>query len=114
MGSISRGNQSALDVEDTPLGRYHAAVSRAVESEWQQKIRLHGDLIVSGFLTARFTIGTDGKVRTVSFENEIEGGQVQKGFTLDSIREAAIPPMPPALRKAHAQQPLELVFRFFF
>jgi hypothetical protein len=41
-------------------------------------------------------------------------GEVQKGFTLNSIRDADIPAMPAAVRKDFAKEPLELIFNFYF
>jgi hypothetical protein len=113
-GSISRSGRSALDVEDSPLGRYQAALSRAVEQEWQRNCVRHRDYITPGFLTVRFFVEPGGKVRSVQFVGDMETGEVQKGFTLNSIRNAAIPAMPPALRKQYDQEPLELIFRFYF
>jgi hypothetical protein len=114
VGSISRTGRSALDVEDSPMGRYQAAISRAVEQEWQRNCVRHRDFITPGFLTVRFFVEPTGKVRSVQFVGDMETGEVQKGFTLNSIRNAAIPAMPPALRKEHEKEPLELIFRFYF
>jgi hypothetical protein len=114
VGSISRTGRSSLDVEDSALGRYQAAISRAVELEWQRNCVRHRDFITPGFLTVRFFVETGGKVRSVHFVGEMETGEVQKGFTLNSIRDAAIPPMPSTIRNGYAEEPLELVFRFYF
>jgi hypothetical protein len=91
-GSISRSGRSALDVEDSALGRYQAAISRAVEQEWQRNCVRHRDFITPGFLTVRFFVEPGGKVRSVQFVGEMETGEIQKGFTLNSIRDAEIPP----------------------
>lgn len=114
VGSISRTGKSALDVVDSPRGRYEAALSRAVELEFQRNCMRHRDYITPGFLTVRFFVDTNGKVRSVRFDGEMSSGEIQKGFTLNSIRNAEIPPMPPALRKEYANEPLELIFRFYF
>jgi len=113
-GSISRKGVSALDVEDSPLGRYQAAISRAVEREWQRNCVRYRDLITPGFLTVRFLVDASGKVRSVGFVEAAVGGEVQKGFTLSSIREAEIPPMPAELKKQLGDEPLELIFNFYF
>lgn len=113
-GSISRSGRSALDVADSPLGRYQAAISRAVEQEWQRNCVRHRDFITPGFITVRFFVETSGKVRSVQFVGDMETGEVQKGFTLNSIRNAEIPAMPAAVRKEYTKEPLELIFRFFF
>lgn len=113
-GSITRNGRSALDVADSPLGRYQAQISRAVELEWRRNCVRHRDFITPGFLTVRFFVEASGRVRTVQFVGEMETGEVQKGFTLNSIRDAAIPPMPPALKKDYEKEPLELIFNFYF
>jgi hypothetical protein len=114
VGSISRTGKSSLDVEDSALGRYQAVISRAVELEWQRNCVRHRDFITPGFLTVRFFVESGGKVRSVQFVGDMETGEVQKGFTLNSIRDAEIPAMPAALRREYDEEPLELIFRFYF
>jgi hypothetical protein len=113
-GSISRKGRSALDVADSPLGRYQAIISRAIEQEWQRNCARHRDFITPGFLTVRFFVEATGKVRSVQFVGEMETGEVQKGFTLNSIRNAGIPPMPPAVKSELDGETLELLFNFYF
>ena len=113
-GSISRTGRSALDVADSPLGRYQAVISRAVEQEWRRNCVRHRDFITPGFVTVRFFVETSGRVRTVQFVGKIETGEVQKGFTLNSIRNAEIPPMPRSLHKEFRNESLELIFNFYF
>jgi hypothetical protein len=114
VGSISRNGRSALDVADSPLGRYQAVISKAVEQEWQRNCVRHRDFITPGFLTVQFFVESSGKVRTVRFVGEMETGEVQKGFTLNAIRDAEIPAMPATLKKEFAKEPLELIFNFYF
>ncbi|MES2995690.1 MAG: hypothetical protein V4733_02670 [Verrucomicrobiota bacterium] len=113
-GSMSRGSQSSIDVVDTPLGRYQAVINRTVEREWQSACVRHKDFITSGLLTARFLVTVEGKVTHVEFVGDIQAGEVQKGFTLDSIRNARLPGMPREIRGDYRTQPLELVFSFYF
>ncbi len=113
-GSISRNGRSALDVVDTPMGRYHATISRAVELEWQRNCVRRRDFIVPGYITARFFIDPQGRVTSVNLLGEIEGGEIQKGFTIDSIRSAEIPPMPEELKQEMEGDSLELIFNFYF
>ncbi len=113
-GNISRNGRSALDVTDSPMGRYQAAISRAVEKEWQLNCMKRRDFIVPGYLTVRFYVQPDGRVKSVQFVGDIEGGEVQKGFTLQSIRDAPIPAMPPGVKKEMGGDALELIFNFYF
>jgi len=113
-GSISRKGKSSLNVANTPLGRYQAQLSRAVELEWQRNCVRYRDLITPGFITVRFLIDAKGKVTTLSFVEAVEVGEVQKGFTLSSIRKAEIPPMPAELARELKGEPLELTFNFYF
>lgn len=113
-GSISRVGRSALDVEDSLLGRYHAAVSRAVEKEWQRNCVRNRDYITPGQLTMRVMLEASGKVRSVGFVEELGVGNIPKGFTLNSIRDAEIPAMPGELKKQLDGEPLELIYRFNF
>lgn len=114
VGSISRTGRSALNVVDSPLGRYQAVISRAVEQEWQRNCIRHRDFITPGFLTVRFFVETSGRVRTVQFVGDMETGEVQKGFTLNAIRDAEIPEMPAGLKKEFEKDALELIFNFYF
>lgn len=113
-GSISRTGKSALAVENSAMGRYQAVLSKAVELEWQRNCVRYRDYITPGFLTVRFVVEQSGKVRSVAFVEAMQSGEVQKGFTLNAIRQATIPPMPADLKKELGTEPLELIFNFYF
>lgn len=113
-GSIARSGRSALNVEDSVLGRYHAAVSRAVEKEWQRNCVRNRDYITPGLLTMSFLLDASGKVRGVSVVEDVEVGAIPKGFTLKSIQGAEIPGMPADLKKQLDGEPLEFIYRFNF
>jgi outer membrane biosynthesis protein TonB len=113
-GSISRRGPSSLDVENNALGRYQAALSRAVEREWQRNCVRYRDFITPGFLTVRFLVEPDGRIRGLQFIEVVEASEIQKGFTLNSIRGAPIPPMPAELKRNLDGDPLELIYNFYF
>ena len=113
-GSINRQGRSALDVEDSVLGRYHAQLSRAVEREWQRNCVRNRDYITPGQIIVRFVLEANGKVRSVSFVEEFGVGNIQKGFTSESIRTAAIPPFPAEMKKQLDGEPLEVTYSFTF
>jgi hypothetical protein len=113
-GSISRTGKSALAVENSAMGRYQATLSRAVELEWQRNCVRYRDYITPGFLTVRFVVEQNGKVRSTGFVGAMQTNEIQKGFTLNAIRQAAIPAMPADLKKELGSEPLELIFNFYF
>ena len=113
-GSISRRGQSAFDVENTPMGRYQAKLSRAVENEWQKNCVRYRDHITPGMLTIRFLVDENGRISGMRFIDSVQAGEIQKGFTLKSIQNAAIPAMPQEVSDPLEGEPLELVYNFFF
>jgi hypothetical protein len=113
-GSITRQGKSALNVANTSLGRYHAALSRAIEAEWHRNCTKYSDFITPGILTMRFVIDPNGSVRSVSVVEMVDAGEVQKGFTLNSIRQAKLPAIPADLKKELDGEPLEITYNFYF
>jgi hypothetical protein len=114
VGSITRSGRSALNVEDSVLGRYHAAVSRAVEKEWQLNCVRNRDYITPGMLTMSFMLDAKGKVKEIRVVDALQVGAIPKGFTLNAINDAEIPAMPADLKKQLNGEPLELLYRFNF
>ncbi|MFK7850943.1 MAG: hypothetical protein AB8D78_08190 [Akkermansiaceae bacterium] len=113
-GSISRTGRSSLDVADSPMGRYQAKISRAVELEWQRNCARYRDFITPGYITVRFYVQADGSVKSLQSVGDTQTGEIQKGFTLNAIRKAEIPAMPSAVKKEMAGDALELIFNFYF
>lgn len=114
VGDITRSGRSALNVEDSILGRYHAAVSRAVEKEWQLNCVRNRDYITPGMLTMSFMLDAKGKVKEIRVVEDLQVGAIPKGFTLNAINDAEIPAMPADLKKQLNGEPLELLYRFSF
>lgn len=113
-GSIKRQGRSALNVANTAMGRYHSKLSRAVEAEWHRNCAKYRDFITPGILTIRFVIDPNGSVRSVNVVEMIDAGEVQKGFTLNSIRQAKIPPIPAELKAEIEDDPIEITYNFYF
>jgi hypothetical protein len=44
----------------------------------------------------------------------VNAGEVQKGFTLKSIRQAKLPTIPADLKKELDGEPLEITYNFYF
>lgn len=113
-GSIGRKGTTALDVEDSPIGRYQAKLSRAVERQWQMNCIQYRDHIVPGSLSVRFLLDEKGDVSGLRFLQILKGGEIQQGFTLKSIKQADIPAMPKDVQKELNGDPLELIYNFYF
>ncbi|GAA5482474.1 hypothetical protein [Haloferula sargassicola] len=113
-GAISRSGKPALDVNAGPLGRYHAALSRAIEKSWQRAAVRNRDFITPGVLRVQVVLDPTGKVRTVGLMDEVGTTTIQRGFTFSSIREADLPEMPEEVRRELNGEPLELLYNFIF
>ncbi|MFK7912014.1 MAG: hypothetical protein AB8F34_15640 [Akkermansiaceae bacterium] len=113
-GSISRRGKSSLNVRNSPLGRYQALVSKAVELQWRRNCEQHRDHIVPGVMSIRFYIDKKGKVSGIKFQEVIEGSYITRGFTQRAIRQAKIPRMPKSVLKELDGEPLELIYNFYF
>jgi len=115
LGSISRRSAvSSQDVAASPLGRYQAAVSKAIEREWMSNCTKYREFINPGVITIRFYIDGEGGVHKARFMDVVEGSEIQKGFTLQSVNKAKIPSMPSGVKKEQNGEPLELIYNFIF
>jgi len=113
-GSISRRGKSALNVKNSPLGRYQALVSEAVELQWRRNCEQHRDHIVPGVMSLRFYVDKNGKISGIKFQEVIEGNYIEQGFTQRAIRQAKLPRMPQSVLKELDGEPLELIYNFYF
>ncbi len=113
-GSIGNNGPVAAEVRNTPLGRYQAELSRAVEREWQRNCIRYRNHITPGILTIRFLVDDRGRVSGIDFLDVVEAGEIQKGFTMNALKEASIPIMPRELKQDLDGEPLELIYNFYF
>lgn len=113
-GSISRRGTAALDVENTELGRYHAALSRAIEKAWQKKMFDNRDVLMPGVLRLQIVLDANGRVRSVNALDEVGGSRIQRGLTIGAIREADLPEVPAGVKRELDGEPLELLYNFIF
>lgn len=113
-GSISRRGKSALNVKNSPLGRYQAKVSKAVELQWRRNCEQHRDHIVPGVISLRFYVDSKGQVSGIKFQEVIEANFIERGFTQRAIRQAKLPKMSKSVIKELDGEPLELIYNFYF
>lgn len=120
IGSISRKGEAALDVVDTPLGRYKAELSKAVNHEWLRNCVRYRDHIAPGAFYINFQVGPTGDVSQISITEESTDSRgqssmgIQKGFTLNALQSANIPAMPKAVKKELKGEALEVMYIFYF
>lgn len=115
IGSISRrGGVSSHDTEATPLGRYKKSVHNSIAKEWYRRVGRNPDLIKPGALVVRWYVYDSGKVRSINILRELQGSEIQKGITIQSIASAKIPKMPAPLRKELDGEPIEMSITFQF
>lgn len=113
-GDITRQGVSAQDVIATPLGKYHAQVSRAVEKEFHTQCQKYKNYTAAGTIRIRIIIDEQKGLQSVNTIEMIDAGEVQKGFTIQAIRTALIPPLPKEVKKELKGEPLELIYNFYF
>ena len=113
-GTLSQNGEAALDVEDTPLGRYLSRVSRVIERDWQNACRTHRDLITPGFLRITFTVDARGKVLSAKPVEVRDGAAASTAFTLNSVKMARLPPIPEDIIEMLDNEQLEINFNFLF
>ncbi|MBB5353325.1 hypothetical protein HNR46_003581 [Haloferula luteola] len=113
-GAISRSGKPALDVESGPLGRYNAALSRAIEKSWQRAVVRNRDFITPGVLRIQVVLDPKGQVRSIATVDEVGVTTIQRGFTHSAIRDAELPPMPADVQQELQGEPLELLYNFIF
>ena len=114
-GSISRSGQvSSHDTEATPLGKYKKAVHSSIAKEWYRRIGQNPDLIKPGALQVRWYVYDTGKVRGINVLRELQGSEIQKGITIQSISTAKIPQMPVSLKQDLNGDPIECIITFQF
>lgn len=113
-GTLNQRGKASLEVEDTPLGRYMKVVSRVIERDWQSACRRHRDVATPGFLRVNFTIAADGRVTAARKVDARDGGEASLWFTLNAVKGAKLPPIPPEVVEMLEDGRLEINFNFLF
>lgn len=113
-GSISRTGKSALNVRNSPLGRYQALVGKAVELQWRRNCEQHRDHIVPGVISIRFYVDKNGEVSGIKFQEVIGANYIERGFTQRAIRQASLPRMSESVIEELGGESLELIYNFYF
>ena len=113
-GTLNRRGRNSLDVENTAIGRYKASINRMIEREWQRQCINHRNHILPGILTLRFYVDERGGVSGLRFIDEFHASEIQKGFTLQSVRVPKFPVMPKKVAGELEGESLEFRLNFNF
>jgi outer membrane biosynthesis protein TonB len=110
-GNIGNRGRSAVSALGTPQGRFEKAVEDAVGSLWYYFVSQRSDLLSIGTVRIEFVVNARGEVvnaRVVSNSSN----ETLATCSLQSIREAKIPPMPEELIPLVPERGLEFTFSF--
>ena len=110
-GSVSNRGRSAVAALSTPLGRYRKQISDAIGSSWHYHIGSRMDMFSLGTIKVLFTIEKDGRARNprVLANTSNESFEI---VTIESIRAAEIPPIPPDVLPVLDGGRIEIDFSF--
>jgi TonB family protein len=110
-GNIGSRGRSSVAALGTPQGRFEKAVEDAVGSLWYYYVQQRADLVGIGTVRIEFTVNTNGEVvgaRVVSNSSN----ETLATCSLESVRQAKIPPMPQELVALVPERGLEFTFSF--
>lgn len=93
-GSVSNRGKAAVAALSTPLGRYRKQISDAIGSSWYYHIGSRMDMFSLGTIKVLFDIEKDGKARNPRVLSNTSNESFEI-VTIESIRSAEIPPIPP-------------------
>jgi TonB family protein len=110
-GNVGTRGRSSVAALGTPQGRFQKAVEDAVGSLWNYYVQQRADLIAIGTVRIDFVVSPSGEVvdaRVVSNSSN----ETLATCSLQSIRQAKIPPIPQELAALVPERGLQFTFSF--
>jgi len=111
-GVIRATGVGSLDVANTALGRYQAAIYQKLERSWQVEVIRNRSLIVPGNITLYFTVDQDGVVGNRSWVSINGTSFAQRGMIVNALEKIEIAQMPPEVLQELQGDTLELIVTF--
>ena len=109
-GTISNlGGADSFDAAATPSGRYMRQVTSAIEKKWHINRRMKADFVEPGKMRLHFYVNKQGKPEELKIVFA-EANPVMTDFTLSSVLEAKIPPIPQDLLPILDKQRFEIEY----
>ena len=93
-GVTNRGATNSVSAVGTPLGRYQKAVQDAIGMKWYFYANRRSDLSTIGTVKVHFYVNKEGRIESLRLISN-SSNETVAGFSLQSIQEAKLPPMPP-------------------
>ena len=113
-GRFIIGRNAALNVEATPRGQYEAEIYRRIAYFWYRECDEHCGDIIPGTVSVSLRLRRNGSIDSMDLIRRRGASVSQQSFTFAAIRNASLPPMPPAVQKSFPGDKLELIFDFNF
>jgi outer membrane biosynthesis protein TonB len=110
-GNIGNRGRSAVSALGTPQGRFEKAVEDAVGSLWYYFVSQRSDLLSIGTVRIEFVVNARGEVVSARVVSN-SSNETLATCSLQSVREAKIPPMPQELVPLVPERGLEFTFSF--
>lgn len=110
-GSISNRGPAGVDAVGTPIGRYRKAIADAIGSRWYHYVNKRIDLITVGSVRIRFFINSQGRAENVEILSNSSNSAFAE-FSVLSITEAKIPPLPAEVAPLLDDNRLEIQYTF--
>jgi len=108
-GTISNRGVSAMDVEASELGKYKKSVTQAIERKWHRYRQNYADYATFGSLRLKFKVNESGKpINLKTVKNN--SNSIMTEFTLKSVLDADIPPMPKKIKELLRGRGLEITY----
>jgi len=109
MGTLDSRNKASFDTKQTPTGKYMAQVTSAVEKRWHFYVDRKREFVTFGSLRVRFSVDRDGNARNLKVLSG-DANAIITDFTLSSILEAKIPPIPEELLDLLENEQIEITY----
>jgi len=113
-GRFVLGRHASLNVAATPRGRYEAEIYRRIAYWWYRACDEHRGDIIPGKIVVSLRLNKSGRLVNMDLIRRSGAGVIQQSFTFGAIRQASLPPMPPAVQEEIVGDLLELIFEFVF
>jgi TonB family protein len=110
-GNIGNRGRASVAALGTPQGRFEKAVEDAVGSLWYYYVQQRSDLVGIGTVRIDFVVSPNGEVVSARVVSN-SSNETLATCSLQSIRQAKIPPMPQELVPLVPERGLEFTFSF--